>query len=222
MTFLALPGLGLGEEAWEPTLTELSGRAVVRRLPGYGVRAPVDEHRDALHPRALAEALVDDPALHDRPVVLAHSASCQVAAHLADLVPDRVAALVLVGPTTDRRSPTWPRLAARWLATARHETPRQVPALTRQYRRTTLRTMGRAMGVARHDDIADVLARVPVTTLVLRGRHDRICPADWAALVAGRAGPGSRSVTLASGGHMVPFTHGHLVAGAVAGFLADG
>ena len=216
MTLVALPGLGLGPEAWRPTLERLSAQAVVRPLPGYGERAAASAD---LHPRALAEAASRHLPPGERVVVLGHSASCQVAAHLADVARDRVAALVLVGPTTDPRSSTWRRLVLRWLATARHEPPWQVPTLVRQYRRTTLRTMGAAMEVARHDDIAAVLSRVPAPALVVRGHHDRICPADWAAALAGRAGAGSRAVTLAAGGHMVPLTHGELVAQAVAGFL---
>ena len=218
MTLLALPGLGLGPEAWEPTLGRLSERAVVRTLPGYGERA--DSSSD-LRPRALAEAASSHLPSGGPVVALGHSASCQVAAHLADLARDRVAALVLVGPTTDPRSASWRRLVARWLATARHEPLWQAPALARQYRRTTLRTMGRAMEVARRDDIASVLARVPAPVLVVRGRHDRICPADWAQLLAGRGAAGSRAHTLRAGGHMVPLTHGGLLAPAVEAFLDD-
>jgi pimeloyl-ACP methyl ester carboxylesterase len=136
-------------------------------------------------------------------------------------VPDRVAGLVLVGPTTDPAAATWPRLAARWLATARHETPRQVPTLVRQYRRTGLRTMRRAMDVARCDDVEDVLAGCGIPVLVLRGPHDRICPEPWAAAVARRGGPGSRAVTLRGGGHMVPLTHGSLVAAEIRGLLTS-
>ena len=44
--------------------------------------------------------------------------------------------------------------------------------------------------------------------VVVRGHHDRICPADWAATVAGLGAPGSAAVSLTGGGHMVPLTHG--------------
>jgi pimeloyl-ACP methyl ester carboxylesterase len=154
-----------------------------------------------------------------RVVVFGHSASCQIAAHVAAMNPTRVTGLVLVGPTTDPTAATWPRLIARWLATARHETPKQVPALLRQYRRTGLGAMRRAMDVARRDRIDDTLGHTPSRILVLRGRHDRICPPGWAAAVANSAGAGSRAVSLSAGGHMVPFTHAPLVAAEVAKFL---
>jgi pimeloyl-ACP methyl ester carboxylesterase len=127
---------------------------------------------------------------------------------------------VLVGPTTDPRSPTWPGLVRRWLATARRESPGQVPVLLRDYRRTTLRSMRRGMEAARHDRVDATLADVRVPVLVARGAHDRICPPDWAALLAGVAGPGSRAVSLGAGAHMVPLTHGPALAEPVRLFLA--
>lgn len=217
---LCLPGLGLDAEDWAPTLKVLrTGSPSVPAFPGYGLPAGRD---DRLEPAELAGALVDKLADASDPlVVLGHSASCQVAAHLAALAPERVAGLVLVGPTTDPRARSWPRLAARWLATARHETPRQVPALLRQYRRTTLRTMARAMKAARREDILETLTRTDVPVLVLRGRHDRICPDAWAESVASRGGANSRAVTLRAGGHMVPLTDGSLVAEQISIFLAE-
>jgi pimeloyl-ACP methyl ester carboxylesterase len=56
---------------------------------------------------------------------------------------------------------------------------------------------------------------VSVPVLVVRGPHDRVCPADWSEAVAQRGGAGSRAVTLSQGAHMVPYTHGELVAALV-------
>jgi pimeloyl-ACP methyl ester carboxylesterase len=210
-TVVLVPGLGLGPEAWERTLRHLDGsvsRQVVS-LEGYGV--PARRCTD-LDPKALATRLIDE--LPDHPVVLAgHSASCQVVAHAAAMAPNRVAGLVLVGPTTDPRAQGWPRLAARWLATAAHEDPRQVPSLVRQYHRTTLLTMASAMDQARFDRIDRVLARVVCPVLVLRGTHDRICPLPWASVLG-------TVLTLDRGGHMIPLTHGRPVATALAEFVA--
>lgn len=218
---LALPGLGLGPESWRPTLKHLPGGAgaTVRLLPGFGEPA---QRRQDLDPRALAEdvlAVLPDDA--SRVVLLAHSASIQVAAHVAAHEPDRVAALVLVGPTTDPRTAPWPRLMAGWLATVPYETPRQVPTLLRQYARTTLPAMVRVLKAVRKDSIEETLDRVTAPVLVVRGPRDHSCLDDWAASLAARGGDGSRLVTLAAGAHMVPFTHGREVAGVVADFLAE-
>lgn len=211
-----VPGLGLGSEAWAPTTARTTYAGRVLTLPGYG--RPADGHD--LRPRALAERLLDHAPDAGRLVLAGHSASCQVVAHAAVLAPDRVAGLLLVGPTTDPRAATWPRLAGRWLRTAGHETPRQVPTLARQYHRTTLRSMARAMDEARSDRVDLTLARFAGRLLVVRGRHDRICPADWAAGLAATTAAG-RAVTLSAGGHMVPLTHGGLVAPVVDALLHE-
>lgn len=218
MRLLALPGLGLGRRAWAPTLGEVGEPSSVLLLPAYGVPASAT---DDLRPRALAERVAAGLPSAGPVALLGHSASCQVAAHVALLAPEAVSCLVLVGPTTDPRSPSWPGLGRRWLATARRETPRQVPALIRHYRRTTLRSMARGMEAARHDRIDGTLADVRAPVLVVRGAHDRICPADWAALLAGPSGRGNRAVGLAAGAHMVPLTHGPALAEVVRDFLAD-
>jgi pimeloyl-ACP methyl ester carboxylesterase len=206
-----VPGLGLEAGAWAPTLDALPGYdARVVPLPGFGRRPAA---ADDVRPGALGERLAD--LLDDLrpPVVLAgHSASCQVVAEAAARAPGRVAALVLVGPTTDPRAASWPRLAARWLRTACWEDPGQVPFLVSSYRRTGLVRMLRTMDVARHEDLRPALLEARCPVLVVRGRHDRICPADWAADVAASAPPDSRAVTLRAGGHMVPLTCGELVA----------
>jgi pimeloyl-ACP methyl ester carboxylesterase len=213
-----VPGLGLDAAAWRPTVRSLPlawrHDLDVALLPGYGERA---SRRTDLRPAALAELLLDRWCPPDATVVLAgHSASCQVVAAAARRRPDRVAGLVLVGPPTDPRARSWPTLARRWLATARHERLGEVPTLVRQYTRTGLGTMARAMDAARRDDVRESVRGSRCPVLVLRGSHDRICPPDWAAELAEatRRPPDdrvSRSVTV-RGGHMIPLTHGQLVA----------
>jgi pimeloyl-ACP methyl ester carboxylesterase len=214
-----VPGLGLDSAAWHPTLRSL-GRdledTTVVELPGYGRRASRDTD---LRPASLAACLVNH-CPSGRPVLLVgHSASCQVVVHAAAQHAG-VAGLLLVGPTTDPRADSWAGLARRWLTTARHEPPGQVPSLVRQYAQTGLISMARAMEAARHDDVLRVLTAIPCPVLVLRGTHDRICPPDWAGrLVAGRDRR-SETVTLPVGGHMLPLTHGPATADVLRRFAA--
>jgi len=211
---VAVPGLGLDAEAWRPTLRALAAMAPwcstrVVPLEGYGVSAGPAARLD---PPTLARRLID--GLVERSVVLAgHSASCQVVAHAARLAPDRVAGLFLVGPMTDARAQGWPRLLVRWAANARHERPGQLPSLVRQYARTRPATMMRAMDAARHDRIDLTLAEVTCPVRIVRGRHDRLCPRSWAESL----GP---TVTVEGGAHMVPLTHGGLVAKQLLPFLS--
>ena len=222
-----VPGLGLDGRSWTPTLEALERHGMgpadicVAPLPGYGLPGGRDGD---LGPRALARVLLERLPAGGVHLLLGHSASCQVVAHASAQAPDRVSGLVLVGPTTDPRASTWPRLARRWLATARQEAAWQVPSLVREYRKTGLRTILRAMDTARHDRIDLTLREVTCPVLVVRGIHDRIAPADWAAaLTSERPGPPSsgdtRAVTLPAGGHMVPRTEPVLLAPVLLEFI---
>ncbi|HXH79937.1 alpha/beta hydrolase [Nocardioides sp.] len=215
---VCVPGLGLRDDAWAPTIAALGlHEAVVQHLPGFGVRATPD---DDLTPAALGARLAAGLAEESRPTVLmGHSASSQIVVHAAALIPHLISAVVLVGPTTDPRAASWPRLVARWFRNVVWEPPWQVPILARCYRRTGLGWMLRAMGAARRDDIRVALSSVRCPVLVVRGPHDHISPAYWARDLASTAPPGSAAVTLAKGAHMVPLTHGDLLAAAVAEFL---
>jgi pimeloyl-ACP methyl ester carboxylesterase len=204
-TVVFVPGLGLGVEAVLPAIR--CGRAHwssdVLLLPGFGM--PVRRGSDA-SPVALAERLAQQLTTRglDRVVLVGHSASCQVVVEAAVRHP-AVAGLVLLGPTTDPRAATWPRLAVRWVRTAAREPAWQVPLLVRLYRRTGLRGMAVAMDAARRHDVRGPLVRVRVPTAVVRGRHDRIAPWPWVTEVADLAG--GAGTTLPAGGHMAVLTH---------------
>ncbi|MFC5949331.1 alpha/beta fold hydrolase [Pseudonocardia lutea] len=206
-SFVLVPGLGLSGASWGPTLGVLGAGAEVVTVPGFGERAP---RRTALDPAAQACRVLESADLAGR-VVLGHSASCQIVAEAAARARRPPAALVLVGPTTDPSGRSWPRLAERWLRTAAHEWPAQAPLLARDYLRTGLGGMARAMDAARRHRIEPALAATPCPVLVVRGRHDRIAPAGWAEHLA-RTAPRGRAFTLPEGGHMVPLTHPQLVA----------
>jgi pimeloyl-ACP methyl ester carboxylesterase len=217
-TVVAVPGNGLSVDGWRaPTRLLGAGTAVVA-LPSHGLPARPD---DPLDPGANADRLLArlDELDVRRAVLLGHSASCQVVAEAARRAPHRVAGLVLVGPTTDPRAPTWPRLAARWLATAAHEPPQQVSLLARDYSYCGLGTFARAMDRARRHAIGPVLAAGSWPVLLVRGRHDHIAPADWLDHLAALR-PGIAAATLPVGAHMVPVTHPHEIVAAVGDFVA--
>jgi pimeloyl-ACP methyl ester carboxylesterase len=54
--------------------------------------------------------------------------------------------------------------------------------------------------------------------LVVRGRHDRIAPADWTTALAAAA-PHGRAHTLPGGGHMLPITHAAALAAVIEEFV---
>jgi pimeloyl-ACP methyl ester carboxylesterase len=215
---VAVPGLGLSVAVARRTLDRLpfiAGSVVL--LPAFGRRAPRGTDPT---PGPLADLLLADLPAGSRVVLVGHSASCQIVAEAALRAPERVAGLVLVGPTTDPRAATWPALVRRWLSTAAHERPGQIPPLVRAYARTGLGSMARGMDAARHHRLDHTLAAVPCPVLVVRGRDDAICPADWAAALAAATSLGTAQ-TLPEGAHMVPVTHPAALAARIAAFLAE-
>lgn len=213
---VAVPGLGLSGAVPRRFLDRMPRSSQVVELPGLGFPAPLGT---PLRPADLARRTLDEITARHA-VLVGHSASCQVVVEAAVQAPERVAALVLIGPTTDPRARTWPRLTARWLRTAVWERPGQVPVLLHDYRRTGWGSMRRGLDAARVHDIRPALAAVAVPVLVLRGRHDRICPQAWADELAGIASRG-RAHTLSAGAHMVPLTRPDELATAVGAFLTD-
>jgi pimeloyl-ACP methyl ester carboxylesterase len=200
---VAVPGLGLSVAVARRALEHLPVPWSVVTLPGFGCRA---RRGTDLAPDRLAEVLLGHLPTAGPLVLVGHSASCQVVGEAAARAGTRVAGLVLVGPTTDPGASSWPRLAARWLRTAAHERPGQLPLLVRAYARTGLWSMTRGMQAARRHRLDVTLGAVNCPVLVVRGPHDAICSAAWAAVLA-TAAPRGRAVTLPAGGHMVPVTH---------------
>jgi pimeloyl-ACP methyl ester carboxylesterase len=215
---VAVPGLGLSVPVARRALDRLpdvDGAVVL--LPGFGRRAP---RGTPVAPDRLARLLLERLPAGGQVVLVGHSASCQIVAEAAVQAPGRVAALVLVGPTTDPRAATWPALVGRWLRTAVHERPGQIPLLVRAYARTGLLSMARGMDAARQHRLMATVAAVACPVLVVRGRHDAICPADWAAALASGTADG-RAETLPAGAHMVPITYADALAARIAAFLDE-
>lgn len=203
-----VPGLGLGPESYEPTVRDLGLSYRVVTLPGFGY--PV-RRGDRLGTEAQAERLVAELADYDgaQLVLVGHSASCQIVTAAALLRPDLVGGLVLIGPTGEVEASSWATLAWRWIRSAVWESPRLVPTLAKQYFRTQFRSMGRAMAVARHYDLAAVLPLLPdlsVSAVVVRCRHDHLAPPEWVERVAGLSGGQVR--TLPTGAHLPVLTNG--------------
>src|SRR4051812_33334456 len=199
-----VPGLGLDARSSARLRRRLPADVVL--LPGMGLRAPVPS-LDGLADRLCA-------ALGAGPVVLVgHSQSCQVVAAAAAR-DDRVAGVVLLGPTTDPRLRSARGLGGRWLATALREPPWQYPLVLAQWLRTGPRAMAALWLAAARDRIDRRLAAVRVRVVVVRGTRDALCPADWArALVA--AAPRAELVEVPGAAHMTVQTHPDEVARAV-------
>jgi pimeloyl-ACP methyl ester carboxylesterase len=195
-----VPGLGLDRRSSARLRRRVDADVVV--LPGLGLRGPVPPLAE-LAGRLRAE-------LGPGPVVLVgHSQSSQVVAVAA--ADPRVAAVVLLGPTTDPRLRSTRGLTTRWLATAWAEPWAQAPLVLAQWLATGPRAMAALWRQASTDPIAARLAAVAVPVTVVRGSRDRLCSAPFAEAVAAAA-PRGRLVTMPGAVHMTVHTHPDAVA----------
>ena len=197
---VVVPGLGLDERSWSGVLDRLpaSVPATVLHLPGMGRGKPVPP----------LETLAGEvrSRLGDGPVVLAgHSQSCQVVVAVAQW-DARVAAVVLLGPTTDPRLRRLSGLVAAWVRTAVGEPWWQVPRILAQWLHTGPRAMRALWRRAAPDRIELRLPAVAVPVTVVRGTRDALCRTDWASSLAAAA-PRGRLVEIPRAAHMTPQTH---------------
>lgn len=208
-----VPGLGLDHREFQAVRLGLDGPGLVVPLPSMGIGAPrgTDLSVEAHAERVLRVLPSGRPV-----VLLGHSASCPVVVEVARRT--AVAGLVLVGPVTDPRAATWPRMLAQWLRTASHELAGEVPVLVPQYTRTGAPSMLRGMDAVRRYRTDQALAGTDAPLEVVRGELDRIAPLDWCTRLA--AGPGDLVTTVPGAGHMVPLTHPAAVRTAVQRVLA--
>ena len=206
-----VPGLGLDDRAWALVRQRLAGRVHTVLLPSLGRRSPrgMDLRVERQGERLLSELIVQGA---DSVVLVGHSASCPVVVEAA-VRSQVVVGLVLIGPVTDPRARTWPRMLGQWLRTAPHEHLREMPVLMPQYWRTGPATMVRGMDAMRWYRTDQALARLDLPVVVIRGARDRIAAQDWSARLSAIArGP---LQTVGGAAHMLPLTHPDTVVAAV-------
>lgn len=197
---LLVHGLGVGAAYFRPLAAELG--------PATGI----PEVREPLPIAELADrfaASLDEPA-----AVVANSMGCQVAAELAVRRPELVRSLVLVGPTVDPRGGGWVRHVGKLLADARYEPPRLTAIVARDYLSMGPVDVFRQARHALAHRIEELLPQIGQDAVVVRGAHDRLCPARWAREAASLL-PRGRLVTIAGAGHAAHFSHPREVAALV-------
>ena len=199
-------GIGVSSRYFLPTAARLAERCNVYApdLPGFGFSAPLGL-RPTVHRLADAfEAWLDAADLKVPDAVVANSFGCQVVADFAARRPERVARLVLVGPTIDRRARSLGRQAAR-LALDSVREPVGLLALETVDYVQHLRKCGVGAFVEMiRDPLERNLALVRAHTLVVRGDRDPIVPRAWAEEVAATL-PRGRLVEVAGAAHAVNY-----------------
>lgn len=182
-----------------PAAERLAGwcRVLAPDLPGFG-RTPrrpgaptVPNLADALAAWMAASAL--PPA-----IVLGHSDGAQVAAELAVRHPELVAKVVLASPTGDPDTGL-AGYAGRWLRNLPQEPLSLNAVIAREVLDSGIRPWRAFLHALRHRFV-DLLPRVPVPTLVLRGAREPIAPSSWAEKVTALV-PDARLATVAGAAH---------------------
>ncbi|MEU6669093.1 alpha/beta hydrolase [Streptomyces sp. NPDC046727] len=187
-------------------------------LPGFGASAGP---RHPLGLRALADALDEwlTAVELDHVVLLGGSFGCQVAVDAAVRHPERIAGLVLVGPTVDPAARGFVRQLLRWMRNAPQERVSMAALNLADYRDAGGRRVVGAFAESLRDRIEDKLPHVVMPTLVVRGAQDRMVPQEWAE-EATRLLPAGRLAVVENSGHMVPYRQAQALAGLVTDFLA--
>ncbi|MEE6274121.1 alpha/beta fold hydrolase [Georgenia sp. MJ206] len=140
-------------------------------------------------------------------ILLGHSTGAQGVLRAALLAPERLAGVVLAGPTFVPSSRTVPSLVARALTTLPREAGGELPAAVPSYVSSggvpLLRLLLDAMA-DRPEDAAPELRALGIPTLVTTGWRDGFAPAAWSRHLAELAG--ARAVVL-PGAHNACFPY---------------
>jgi pimeloyl-ACP methyl ester carboxylesterase len=209
-TWVLLHGLAVSHRYLMPTAAALPGSVFIPDLPGFGrSEKPASVLTTEQHAHVVA-AWMDAANIGDANL-LGNSFGCQVAIELAIRRPDLVTSLVLVGPTVDPAAPKPGAQIRRWAHDLLSEDPQQIPMIVADVRdagpRRILRTLQHA--VSHHIERRIPLVGTPI--LILRGEHDPIVPAEWAAQATALARTGSTGV-IPGAAHNAVTTAGTLVA----------
>ena len=178
-------GFGIASSYFVPLAARLSRHADVYapELPGHG--RSVHDARPLEIPelaRALA-AWMDAMALQ-RVVLIGHSMGCQIVAEMAWRHPDRVAGILMIGPTADPAARTvlqqLGRLAVTWL----FERPGLAVLLLIDYTRAGLHVLCAERQSMQVHHLEEVLPRLHAPAQVVRGARDAVAPQSWTETVS--------------------------------------
>jgi pimeloyl-ACP methyl ester carboxylesterase len=217
LPWVLLHGLAVSHRYLMPTAAALPGQVHVPDLPGFGLSARPPAVLDTEEHAAVVARWMDQDGL-SRAAVLGNSFGCQVAVELAVRRPDLVAALILVGPTTDPAAASIPGQIGRWMRDLRREDERQARMIAADVRDAGLR---RVYVTLRHSVRHRIERRLPLLrapVLLLRGEHDPVAPQPWIVRAA-ELTPSAETAVVPRAGHNAITTAGTRVAALAGAFL---
>ncbi|MGY1779308.1 alpha/beta fold hydrolase [Geodermatophilus sp. SYSU D01036] len=221
-----LHGLGLSSRYLVPLgrrLAALGHDVVAPDLPGFG-RSPRDPRLrrpggpDVATQTGHLLAWLDAVGIA-RAHVFGNSIGAQVGAELAARHPERVARLVLSGPTPDPRYRRPWQQYPRVLRNQVFEVPTLQPVMQVEYLSTGVARMVQQLVRSSGDPVERRLPDVVAPTLVVRGRHDRTLTQAWAEQVT-RLLPDGRLVVVEGAAHNAHWSAPDVTARLVEVFLS--
>ena len=211
-SYVLIPGIGVSPRYFKPLAAVLATVGIVHRveLPGFGsTRAPrrrVPIHEFGLMVRqALAEAGAG-PA-----VLVGHSMGCQIAAEMTAARPSLTKGLVLLGPTVNCAERKALLQGFRLFQDTLREPPQVNAIVFSDYVRSGPRWYLRTLPEMLRHRVEDVLARIEVPTLILRGERDPIVPRSWVQTLAA-ASPAACIADIAGEAHVLMYRRPRTVA----------
>ena len=213
-----LAGLGYPEMLY-PLMSELSAwtTVTVLNVPGWQrQRATASAPTIAGIAEATADWLqhVGGPP----PILLGHSTGAQAALRTAILAPDRVEALVLVGPTVDPAARSWSRLIARYCQPLWREPPTELVAVRRSIMAGGISSVARLIASALADRPEQLITQLSMPTMILAGKHDRVASPTWCRHLADL---GQTRLQMLPGGHNFCFPYAAMADEAIRDAVKD-
>jgi pimeloyl-ACP methyl ester carboxylesterase len=212
-TFVLVPGIGVSPRYFVPLARELAAFGAVHsvELPGFGgTRAPQQALSMQGFARLVRAAL--DSAGIGPGVLVGHSMGCQITAEMTVAHPELTRALVLLGPTTNRKERSALQQGWRLFQDTLREPPQVNYVVLSDYARSSKRWYFTTVPEMVGHRLEEAVAKIDVPTLVLRGERDPIAPREWVAEL-GRACPSARIAEVPGEAHVAMFRRPRNVAG---------
>lgn len=211
-TFVLVPGIGVSPRYFAPLARELAAFGAVHsvELPGFGgTRAP----REALSMQGFARLVRGalDSAGIGPAVLVGHSMGCQITAEMTVAHPELTRALVLLGPTTNRKERSALQQGWRLFQDTLREPPQVNYVVLSDYARSSKRWYFTTVPEMVGHRLEETVAKIDAPTLVLRGERDPIAPREWVAEL-GRACPDAWIAEVPGEAHVAMFRRPRTVA----------